>query len=72
MNRWSGPRPAGGVRGRERFVLDLLVATLGTPLPGRSYTAFHADTDDDRGIDVAFIYEADLFQVQDDAVFPTS
>ena len=72
MNGGAGPALLGVCEVENRFALDLLVATLGTPLPGRSYIVFHADTDDDRGIDVAFIYEADLFQVQDDAVFPTS
>lgn len=65
----AGPDLLGVCEVENRFVLDLLVATLGTPLPGRSYDIVHADTDDARGIDVAFIYDADLFEVPADAVF---
>ena len=42
---------------------------LNTPLPGRNYEVVHADTEDARGIDVAFIYDADLFDVPVGEVF---
>jgi hypothetical protein len=69
MNGGAGPDLLGVCEVENRFVLELLVATLGTPLPGRSYDLVHADTDDARGIDVAFIYDTDLFAVPDDLVF---
>lgn len=47
----------------NRFVLELLVAALQDPLPTRRYEIVHADTDDARGIDVAFIYDQALFEV---------
>ena len=69
MNGGAGPDLLGVCEVENRFVLDLLVATLGTPLPGRNYDIVQADTKDERGIDVAFIYDADLFEVPDDQVF---
>jgi Endonuclease/Exonuclease/phosphatase family len=54
MNDGAGPDLLGVCDVENRFVLDLLVDTLATPLPGRSYAVVHADTDDARGIDVAF------------------
>lgn len=69
MNGGAGPDLLGVCEVENRFVLDLLVATLGTPLPGRNYDIVQADTEDERGIDVAFIYDADLFEVPDDQVF---
>jgi hypothetical protein len=38
----------------NQFVLDLLVAAL-----ERNFKVVHHDTDDQRGIDVAFIYAAE-------------
>lgn len=69
MNGGAGPDLLGVCEVENRFVLDLLVATLGTPLPGRNYDVVQADTDDARGIDVAFIYDTGLFRVPEDQVF---
>jgi predicted extracellular nuclease len=69
MNGGAGPDLLGVCEVENRFVLDLLVATLGTPFPGRNYEIVQADTDDERGIDVAFLYDRDLFEVPDDQVF---
>jgi Endonuclease/Exonuclease/phosphatase family len=69
MNGGAGPDLLGVCEVENRFVVDRLAATLATPLPGRNYDVAHADTDDARGIDVAFIYDADLFQVPADQVF---
>jgi hypothetical protein len=41
-------------------VLDLLVDAVHQLLPGRPYAVVHADTQDARGIDVAFLYEATM------------
>ena len=69
MNDGAGPDLLGVCEVENRFVLDLLIATLATPLPGRNYDVVHADTGDARGIDVAFIYDADLFTVPPGEVF---
>ena len=69
MNGGAGPDLLGVCEVENRFVLDLLVATLGTPLPGRTYDIVQADTEDERGIDAAFIYDTALFEVPDDQVF---
>ena len=48
----------------NRFVVDRLVDAMNAALPApRSYAVVHADTEDARGIDVAFIYDETLFQV---------
>jgi hypothetical protein len=53
----------------NRLVVDLLVRALDARLPGCNYAVVHADTDDARGIDVAFIYDSGLLQAPDDQVF---
>ncbi len=55
----NGPDMLGVCEVENRHVLTLLVHAL-APL-GRNYTIEHADTADKRGIDVAFIYDGDLF-----------
>ena len=59
MNNGRGPDILGVCEVENRFVMDLLMTAL-QPL-GRGYDVVHADTDDRRGIDVAFIFDADLF-----------
>jgi len=59
MNQGKGPGIFGVCEVENRHVLDLLVNAL-TSL-GRSYQVAHEDTDDHRGIDVAFIYDQGLF-----------
>jgi len=59
MNGGNGPDLLGVCEVENRHVLDLLVAAL-APL-NRNYDVAHADTQDKRGIDVAFIYDADRF-----------
>ncbi|HVD54348.1 MAG TPA: endonuclease/exonuclease/phosphatase family protein [Propionibacteriaceae bacterium] len=64
MNTGLGPDLIGVCEVENRFVVERLVdrvnGTLSTP---RNYTVVHADTNDARGIDVAFIYDDSLFQV---------
>jgi hypothetical protein len=60
MKRGQGPDMLGICEVENQFVVDQLVSAL-SPL-GRNYKVVHHDTDDQRGIDVAFIYDADLFQ----------
>lgn len=70
MNDGAGPDLLGICEVENRFVVDRLVDSvkgkLATP---RNYAVIHADTEDQRGIDVAFIYDADKFDVAKDAVF---
>ena len=64
MNMRQGPDLLGVCEVENRFVLDRLVDAVNAALPApRSYTVVHADTDDARGIDVAFIYDDTLFQL---------
>jgi predicted extracellular nuclease len=64
MNDGHGPDLLGVCEVENRFVVDQLRdrvnATLAAP---RGYAVVHADTDDARGIDVAFIYDDTLLQV---------
>ena len=69
MNAGAGPDLLGICEVENRFVVDLLVDALDARLPGRSYAVVHADTDDARGIDVAFIYEPQLLEAPADEVF---
>lgn len=61
INGGSGPDLLGVCEVENRFVVDLLVAAVEARLPGRSYAVAHADTNDARGIDVAFIYDDTKF-----------
>ena len=63
LNGASGPDLLGVCEVENRFVLDLLANAVHVLLPGRSYSVVHANTDDDRGIDVAFLYDPNLFTV---------
>lgn len=69
MNGGAGPDLLGVCEVENRFVLELLAAVLEGPVPARNYGIVHADTEDARGIDVAFLYDKDLFEVPADAVF---
>ena len=65
MNNGQGPDILGVCEVENAFVLQSLIEKL-EPL-GRNYALVHHHTQDRRGIDVAFIYDADLFTP--DAVF---
>lgn len=56
-----GPDLLGVCEVENKFVLDLLVQSLA--LPGRNYQVIHSDSPDQRGIDVAFIYDENLVEV---------
>ncbi|MDD7969308.1 endonuclease/exonuclease/phosphatase family protein [Actinomycetospora lemnae] len=60
MNHAQGPDLLGVCEVENRFVLDLLVDAVHQLLPDRSYAVVHADTQDARGIDVAFLHETTL------------
>ena len=59
MNGGAGPDLLGLCEVENKGVLEQLVATL-KPL-GRNYRVVHHDTSDQRGIDVAFLYDAAKF-----------
>jgi len=62
MNGGSGPEILGVCEVENDHVMNLLVQAL-APL-GRNYAVEHHDMSDGRGIDVGFIYDADLFTVE--------
>ncbi|NIA32065.1 MAG: endonuclease/exonuclease/phosphatase [Actinobacteria bacterium] len=58
-NNGAGPDLLGVCEVENKRVLDLLVDSLASL--GRNYQIAHHDTSDQRGIDVAFIYDGNLF-----------
>lgn len=62
MNNGRGPDIIGLCEIENQFVVDLLKQAL-APL-GRNYAIVHHDTDDNRGIDVAFLYDDNKFDVE--------
>jgi len=61
MNDGRGPDLLGVCEAENLYVIQLLVQSL-APLR-RNYSIIHHDTQDKRGIDIAFIYDANLFVV---------
>ncbi len=59
MNGGKGPDLLGVSEVENQYVVDLLAQSL-SPL-GRDYGVVHSDTSDQRGIDVAFIYDKARF-----------
>ncbi|AXJ02506.1 Endonuclease/Exonuclease/phosphatase family protein [Cyclonatronum proteinivorum] len=59
MNGSAGPDLIGLCEVESKAVIDKLIGKLRAA--GRQYTAAHHPGNDNRGIDVAFIYDADLF-----------
>ena len=67
MNGGRGPDVLGVCEVENKHVLELLVGALG-PL-GRPYAIAHADTADQRGIDVAVIYDASKFTIEPGGIY---
>jgi hypothetical protein len=64
MNTGQGPDLLGVCEVENRFVMDRLVEKVNsTSAAPRSYAVVHADSDDARGIDVAFVYDDTLLHV---------
>lgn len=63
MNKGAGPDLLGLCEVENRRVLEKLVQNL-APL-GRHYEIAHHDTNDERGIDVAFIYDSAKFTAKE-------
>ena len=61
MNLNRGPDLLGICEVENKFVVELLIQSLA--LLGRNYQVIHSDSPDQRGIDVAFIYDKNLFKV---------
>ncbi|MEH6628877.1 MAG: endonuclease/exonuclease/phosphatase family protein [Motiliproteus sp.] len=62
MNDGRGPDLLGVCEVESSQVLKRLISTL--HLPNRQYEVVHADNNDKRGIDVAFIYDRTFFSVE--------
>lgn len=60
LNQGRGPDLLGVCEVENRRVLEKLLSRLN--VPGRDYAIVHSDTDDQRGIDVAFIFDAQRFR----------
>jgi predicted extracellular nuclease len=67
VNQSQGPDILGLCEIENRHVLELFAKTIRQQLPLRNYKIVHADTQDKRGIDVAFIYDKKKFDVEKDA-----
>lgn len=63
MNEGRGPDVLGVCEVENRKVVEMLVAKL-APL-GRKYEIIHKDSNSDRGIDCAIIYDAGVFELVD-------
>ena len=61
MNSNTGPDIVGVCEVENANVLDQLIQILGFPTNQRNYQLVHHDMNDQRGIDVAFIYDANKF-----------
>ncbi|MCD9195321.1 endonuclease/exonuclease/phosphatase family protein [Streptomyces albireticuli] len=61
MNDGKGPDLLGVCEIENEFVMRGLIDAITVLLPNRSYDVAHADTSDQRGIDVAFIFDSTLF-----------
>jgi predicted extracellular nuclease len=67
VNHTQGPDILGLCEIENHNVLELLAKIIRQQLPSRNYKIVHADTQDKRGIDVAFIYDRNKFEVEKDA-----
>jgi predicted extracellular nuclease len=67
MNGSTGPDILGVCEVENQVVLSQLAARL--TLAGRKYKVVHSDSKDSRGIDVAFIYDSNLFKIKPSEVF---
>lgn len=62
LNDGAGPDLLGVCEVENRAVLDKLLTQLRGDLPERRYDVAHADANDLRGIDVALLFDTELFQ----------
>lgn len=70
MNDGVGPDLLGVCEVENRFCLDALTTALDAALPHRRYDVVHADSSrDQRGIDTAFVFDAERLDVDREKVF---
>jgi endonuclease/exonuclease/phosphatase family metal-dependent hydrolase len=69
LNGGAGPDLLGICEVENEFVVNRLKDAVNTRLAGRAYQVVHADTVDERGIDVAFLYDPTLFTAPADQRF---
>lgn len=70
MSGGAGPDLLGVCEVENRFVLEQLISALNGRLVDRIYDVVHADnTHDQRGIDTAFLYDANVWSVDPQAIF---
>jgi endonuclease/exonuclease/phosphatase family metal-dependent hydrolase len=65
MNNNTGPDILGVCEVENRPVIEKLINKLAA-LSNHQYKIIHADTQDERGIDVAFIYDSSKFDIEKD------
>ncbi len=68
MNSGNGPDLLGVCEVENRNVLEKLTNQISID-GGREYRVAHADTSDNRGIDVAFLYDSDIASTSPDQTF---
>jgi predicted extracellular nuclease len=69
MNEGAGPDLLGVCEVENEFVMNRLVDAVNALTPGRHYQVVHADTQDQRGIDVAFVYDSARFTAPEEGRF---
>lgn len=69
MNMGAGPDIIGFCEIENRKVVELLVAAMNKGGSKRKYDVIHVDSKDDRGIDIAFVYDTKLYSVSKKDVF---
>lgn len=69
MNNGAGPDIIGFCEIENRKVVELLVAAMNKGGNKRKYDVIHVDSKDDRGIDIAFVYDTKLYSVSKKDVF---
>ena len=69
LNGGAGPDLLGICEVENEFVVSRLADAVNTRLPACGYQVAHADTVDERGIDVAFLFDPALFTAPADQRF---
>ncbi|MDQ3761815.1 MAG: endonuclease/exonuclease/phosphatase [Actinomycetota bacterium] len=69
MNAGNGPDLLGICEVENEFIVNRLTDAVNALLPGRAYQVVHADTVDERGIDIAFLFDPALFTAPADQRF---
>jgi predicted extracellular nuclease len=70
MNSGRGPDILGLAEVENRAVVEMLVAKI--KLPQREYKVVHYDSPDERGIDVAIVYDAKVLKLAAEKVHPVT